>query len=150
MKLPSNFRYFLFKEIYVKLLSAKCGSFSVSLDTSRTTVSGIVIHLSHLLYTNKQHLFIQGGPRRFLPLRRWPRRIRTVHWRHNEYFGVPNHQPNDCLLNRLFRRRLKKHQSSASLAFVRGIHRSPVISLYKGPVTRKMFPFDDIIMRGSI
>ena len=40
----------------------------------------------------------------------------------------------------------RKHQSSASLAFVRGIHRRPVNSPHKGPVTRKMFPFDDVIM----
>ena len=40
----------------------------------------------------------------------------------------------------------RKHQSSASLAFVRGIHRWPVNSSHKGPVTRKMFPFDDVIM----
>ena len=40
----------------------------------------------------------------------------------------------------------RKHQSSASLAFVRGIHRWPVNSPYKGPVTRKMSPFDDVIM----
>ena len=40
-----------------------------------------------------------------------------------------------------------KHQSSASLAFVRGIHRGPVNSPHKWPVTRKMFPFDDVIMR---
>ena len=39
-----------------------------------------------------------------------------------------------------------KHQSSASLAFVRGIHRGPVNSPHKRPVTRKMFPFDDVIM----
>ena len=39
-----------------------------------------------------------------------------------------------------------RHQSSASLAFVRGIHRWPVKSPHKGPVTRKMFPFDDVIM----
>ena len=39
-----------------------------------------------------------------------------------------------------------KHQSSASLAFVRGIRRSPVNSPHKGPVTRKMFPIDDVIM----
>ena len=43
----------------------------------------------------------------------------------------------------------RKHQSSASLAFVRGIHRWPVNSPHKGPVTRKMFPFDDVIMRSS-
>ena len=35
----------------------------------------------------------------------------------------------------------RKHQSSASLAFVRGIHRWPVNSPHKWPVTRKMFPF---------
>ena len=40
----------------------------------------------------------------------------------------------------------RKHQSSASLAFVRGIHRVPVNSPHKWPVTRKMFPFDDVIM----
>ena len=41
----------------------------------------------------------------------------------------------------------RKHQSSASLAFVRGIHRRPVNSPHKWPVTRKMFPFDDVIMK---
>ena len=40
----------------------------------------------------------------------------------------------------------RKHQSSASLAFVRGIHRGPVNSSHKWPVARKMFPFDDVIM----
>ena len=40
----------------------------------------------------------------------------------------------------------RKHQSPASLAFVRGIHRWPVNSPHKWPVTRKMFPFDDVIM----
>ena len=39
-----------------------------------------------------------------------------------------------------------KHQSSSPLAFVQGIHRWPVISPHKGPVTRKMFLFDDIVM----
>ena len=39
----------------------------------------------------------------------------------------------------------RKHQSSASLAFVRGIHQSLVNSLHKGPVTRKMLSFDGVI-----
>ena len=38
-----------------------------------------------------------------------------------------------------------KHQSSALLAFVRGVHRWPVNSPHKGPVTQKMFSFDDVI-----
>ena len=40
----------------------------------------------------------------------------------------------------------RKHQNSTSLAFVRGIHRWPVNSPHKWPVTRKMFPLDDVIM----
>ena len=39
-----------------------------------------------------------------------------------------------------------KHQSSASLAFVWGIHRGPVNFPHKWPVTREMLPFDDVIM----
>ena len=41
----------------------------------------------------------------------------------------------------------RKHQSSASLAFVLGIHRASVNSPHKWPVTQKMFPFDDVIMK---
>ena len=44
----------------------------------------------------------------------------------------------------------RKLQSSASLAFVWGIHRRPVNSPHKWSVTRKMFPFDDVIMEGNI
>ena len=40
----------------------------------------------------------------------------------------------------------RKHRSSASRAFVRGIHRWRVDSPHKGSVTWKMFPFDDVIM----
>ena len=40
----------------------------------------------------------------------------------------------------------RKHQISASVAFVREIHRWPVNAPRKGPVTRTMFPFDDVIM----
>ena len=40
----------------------------------------------------------------------------------------------------------RKHRSSASLAFVRGIHQWLVDSPHKGPVTWKLFPFDNVIM----
>ena len=43
----------------------------------------------------------------------------------------------------------RKHQSSASLAFVRGTRRGSVNSPHKWPVTRKMFPFDDVIMKSD-
>ena len=41
----------------------------------------------------------------------------------------------------------RKHPSSVSLAFVRGIHQWPMNSPHRGPITRKMFQFDNIIMR---
>ena len=44
----------------------------------------------------------------------------------------------------------RKLQSSASLAFVRGIHRWPVNSPHKGLITRKMFPFDDVMMFSAV
>ena len=40
-----------------------------------------------------------------------------------------------------------KHKSFASLDFVRGIHRWSVHSPHKGPVTRKMLAFDDVMMK---
>ena len=40
----------------------------------------------------------------------------------------------------------RAYQNSASLAFVRGIHRWPVNSPHKRPATQIMFPFDDVIM----
>ena len=72
----------------------------------------------------------------------------ALQWRHNERHSISNHRRLDWLLNRLFRRRSKKTSklSSASLAFVRGIHRWRLASPHRRPVTRKMFAFDDVIM----
>ena len=65
-------------------------------------------------------------------------------WRHDGHNGVSNHQPNDCLLNRLFSRTSKK--TSASLSFLWEINRWSMNSPHKRSVTRKMFPFYDIIV----
>ena len=70
----------------------------------------------------------------------------SLQWRHNGHYGFSNHQPYDCLFNRLFRRRSKKASKFRVTGFVRGIHRWQVNSPQIGPVTQKMFPFDDIIM----
>ena len=70
----------------------------------------------------------------------------SLQWRHNGRDSVSNHQPRDCLLNSLFGADQRKCQSSASLAFVRGIHRGPVNYPHKEQVMRKMFPFDDVII----
>ena len=70
----------------------------------------------------------------------------TLHWRHNDHDGVSNHQPHGCLLNRLFRRRSKKTAKLRVTGLCVGNSPGPVNSPHKGPVTRKMFPFDDVIM----
>ena len=44
----------------------------------------------------------------------------------------------------------RKHQSSASLAFVWGIHRWPMNFPHKGPAMQKMFSFDDVIMENMV
>ena len=69
-----------------------------------------------------------------------------LQWRHNERDGVSNHQPHDYLLNCLFGCRSRNTSTLPSLAFVWVIHQWLVKSPHKWPVTRKMFPFDDVIM----
>ena len=68
----------------------------------------------------------------------------TLRWRHNGRDSVSNHQPRDCLHNRLFRRRSKKTSKLRVTGLCAG--NSPVNSPHKWPVTRKMFSFDDVIM----
>ena len=70
----------------------------------------------------------------------------SLQWRHNGRYSVSNHQPHGCFSIVYSNADQRKHQSSASLAFVRGIHRGPVNSPHKWPVTRKMFPFDYVII----
>ena len=70
------------------------------------------------------------------PLTNWFHQ-RTLQWRHNDHDSVSNHQPHGCLLNRLFRRRSKKTSKLCVTDLCVGNSR---------PVTRKMFPFDDVIM----
>ena len=71
---------------------------------------------------------------------------KTLRWRHNDHDGGSNHQPHGCLLNRLFRRKSKKTSKLRVTGLCVGNSPGPVNSPHKGPVTRKMFPFDDVIM----
>ena len=70
----------------------------------------------------------------------------SLRWRHNDHGGVSNHQPHHCLLNRLFRRRSWKTSKLRVTGLCVGKSPGPVNSPNKGPVTRKMFPFDDVIV----
>ena len=60
---------------------------------------------------------------------------------------VSKHQARDCLLNRLFRRSSKKTPKLRVTGLCERVHRWPVNSPHKGTVTRKMFSFDDVIMK---
>ena len=66
--------------------------------------------------------------------------------RHNGPDCVSNHQPQQCLLNRSFRCRSKKTSKLRVTGLCAGNSPGPVNSPHKWPVTRKMFPFDDVIM----
>ena len=69
-------------------------------------------------------------------------------WRHNEHDDASNH---DCLLNRLFRRRSRKTSKLCVTGLCEGNSTVwPVNSPRKWPVTRKMFPFDDVIMSAKL
>ena len=73
----------------------------------------------------------------------------TLEWRHNERESVSNHQLLDGLLNRLSRRRSKKTSKLCVTGLCEG--NLPVNGEFprKGPITRKMFSFDDVMMRDN-
>ena len=70
----------------------------------------------------------------------------ALQWRHDDRSGVSNHRRLDCLHNGLFRCRSKKTSKLRVTGICEG--NSPVTGEFphKGPVTRKMVPFDDVIM----
>ena len=70
-----------------------------------------------------------------------------LQWRHDERDGVSNHKPHDCLPKRSFRHRWEKTSKLRVTGLCEG--NSPLTGEFphKEPVSRKMFPFDDVIMR---
>ena len=81
----------------------------------------------------------------------WDKLQDALQLRHNDHDGVSNHQAHGCLLDRLFRRRSKKTSKLRVTGLCVGNSPGLVNSPHKGPVTRKMLPFDDVIMEmGSL
>ena len=70
----------------------------------------------------------------------------TIQWRHNGRDSVSNHQPHNCLLNRLFRRRLKKISKLRTTGLCEGNSPVPANFPHKCPVK---FRFNDVIMSSS-
>ena len=86
-------------------------------------------------------------------------RLRSRKYTHEVLFGSVSQHHNDVIMGAMASQitsltivystvysatNQRKYQSSVWLAFLEGIHRWPVNSLHKGPVTRKMFSFDDV------
>ena len=99
---------------------------------------GYVLHVEHILCVITNYGQHDGAIPFFLDS--------SLQWRHNDHDGVSNHQPHGCLLSRLFRRRSKKTSKLRVTGLCAGNSPGPVNSPHKRPVTRKMFPFDDVIM----
>ena len=117
-------------------------------------------------------IVLSAGPLQWLPRGNNSKRIRYPAWpsrsyvtKHFQSLGSPfcnvPHHYNDVIMGAIASQITsltivystvysgayqRKHQSSASLDFVRANHRGPVNSPHKWPVTRQMFPFDDVIM----
>ena len=119
----------------------------------------LLVKMAYILYGQNQHDWINTNTlgKGVLQSNHLPSAVRAnrfcrmfncvrpaLQWRYDEHDGVSTHQPYDCLPTVYSGADHRRHQSSASLAFVRGIQRWS--SPHKVPVTRKMFPFDDAIM----
>ena len=120
---------FSFKKIHLKMSSAKFRPFCLGLNVLR------YIPDNGLLLIQPQVIAWTNGDQD----------LSTSRWRHDGRDSVSNHQPHDCLLNRLFRRRSKKTSKLRVTGLCAG--NSPGNSLHKWPVTRKICPYDDVIMR---
>ena len=107
-----------------------------------THFKGFTIHKCWLIWWFKDVMIALISHPQYLPYEWQYITSTSLQWRNNGRDGVSNQQPYHCLLTCLFRSRSKE----ISLAFVRGIHRLPLNSQQNWPVTRKMIPFDDVIM----
>ena len=74
----------------------------------------------------------------------------SIWWRHHAFilhwWSGQKLEEQTVILSHTYASYLLHIGIKAPLAFVRGIHQWPVNSPHKGPATRKMFPFDDVIM----
>ena len=117
---------------------AKLGK--ISLNLSHSTTYPVKLRVCVFCWKSCA-IFIDIGVLHWYPI--------TLLWRHNGRDGVSNHQPYDYLLNRSFRRRSKKMSKLRVTGHCVG--NSPVTGEFPAQVvsnlvTRKMFPFDDVII----
>ena len=135
IKIPN----FSFMEMHFKMSSATWRPFCLGFNVLRHSGRFWKFLLCHIVLKEINRIARYVGSGCGIPLR----------WRHNERDIVSNHQPRECLLSRLIWRRSKKTSKLCVIGLCAGNSPGPVNSTRKGPVTRKMFPFDDVIMLWS-
>ena len=129
--------------------------------TSRATSTAFICFANISVYLDVTHKSISVTKRRrYDSSKVYPMRQICIHWC-ERLLRIPIWNNNGVIMSAMVSQNTslaivyssdysgtnkRKHQSPAPQAFVRGIHRSPGNFPHKGPVTRKMFLFDDVIM----
>ena len=115
-------------------------SFDKNLVLENTVRSEKYSLKSSLLFIQRQYTRGQFGQRN-------ERHLWTLQWRQRRQMSAMASQITSLtIVNSTVYSGQDQRKHRSSLAFMRGIHRWPANSPHKGPVTRKMLPFDDVIM----
>ena len=136
--------YMTTKHSVMKWKGWVCNTHALSLSSFIRDIYILKIYMMILTSPNlcslkKIHRFTGKG----IPIINLRRSSKSLQWRHNASQITSLTIVYSTVYSDADQR---KHESSASLPFVWGVHRGPVNSQHKWPVTRKMFPFDDVIM----
>ena len=148
MSLWDNFKY-IFKTLIFHFIS-KCKRPLNALLIMNTVYWCIVSKYksSENLLLDAKYLFMFGIEYQLaISLKVHGHRKYALQWRHNESQGVSNHRCLECLLNHLFKRKSNKTLKLHVTGLCEG--NSPVTGEFpaQGPVTRKIFLFDDVLIR---
>ena len=130
---------FSLKKIRFKMSSAKCCSFHLGLNVLNVQAPWNHLHIKMLFYQHYKDNAVS-----------WPSKLYNGNLHYSDVImGTMASQTTSVTIvywTVYSGTDQRKHQSSASLAFVWGINRWPANTPHKRPVTWKMFPFDDVIM----
>ena len=117
-----------------------CDNKEFSINNNAATLSWIVISTIETVppYTRAVTVIIRLNQTNY---------IMTLKWPHNERDVVSNYARLDCLLGSNFKENIKAPRHWPLWGETTcGRYRWPVDSPHKGPVTRKVYPFDDVNM----
>ena len=162
-----NFRWIIFKlNLVVNGWGISCETALIWLSLDHTHDKSTLVQVMACCLTAPSHYLNQCWPKSLSPYGvtrlQWVNILRpgdaylhhftssnwspiSLRWHHNGRDSVSNHQPHDCLLT-VLRRRSKKTSKLRVTGLCAGNSPVTVKFPHKWPITRKMFPFDDVIM----